>query len=282
MTMADWGGKCWFVTGASSGFGRAIASMVLENGGKVVATARNPAVLDDLVASAPGRVLATRLDIRDPQQMKQALADAEAFGGIDVLVNNAGYGFLGGVEESSDDEIEAQMDVNFFGPLRLLRAALPAMRARGAGFIVNISSIAGVRAFAGSAFYSGSKFALEALSEALAGELDRFGIKVLIVEPGYFRTDFSGRSIMVAGSPHPDYGFLARRRESALEAHGAQIGDPARGAAAILKAMNSENPPQRLAMGSDAYGIVREVLNSRLAELDSWRALTESTDFPAE
>jgi NAD(P)-dependent dehydrogenase (short-subunit alcohol dehydrogenase family) len=277
--MMESGEKNWFITGASSGFGKAIAEAILARGGRVIATARNPDTLDDLKAIAPDRVLAVQLDIRDPVGMAGALEQAKAFGGIDVLVNNAGYGFLGGVEESSDEEIATQMDVNFFGPLRLIRAALPDMRARGSGFIVNISSIAGIRSFAGSAFYSTSKFALEALSEALAGEVDRFGIGVMIVEPGYFRTDFSGRSLMHASNPHPDYDFLARRRAAASAASGTQIGDPRRGARAIIDAMNAQTPPTRLVLGSDAYAIVKDALDARHMELEDWRTLSESTDF---
>lgn len=277
----QWGDRNWFITGASSGFGKAMTTAVLARGGKVIATARNPTALEELMAMAPDRVLAVQLDVRDAIGMTRVLEQAELFGGIDVLVNNAGYGFLGGVEESSDDEIATQMDVNFFGPLRLIRAALPVMRARGSGFIVNISSIAGVRSFAGSAFYSTSKFALEALSEALAGEVDRFGIGVMVVEPGYFRTDFSGRSLMLASDPHPDYGFLARRRETASAANGTQIGDPDRGADAIIEAMNAPTPPGRLVLGSDAYTIVKDALDARRMELEDWRTLTESTDFAA-
>jgi NAD(P)-dependent dehydrogenase (short-subunit alcohol dehydrogenase family) len=273
----EWGEKNWFITGASSGFGKAIGQAILARGGRVIATARNPDALDDLKAIAPDRVLAVQLDIRDPVGMAGALEQAKAFGGIDVLVNNAGYGFLGGVEESSDEEIATQMDVNFFGPLRLIRAALPDMRAR-----VNISSIAGVRSFAGSAFYSTSKFALEALSEALVGEVDRFGIGVMIVEPGYFRTDFSGRSLMHASAPHPDYDFLARRRAAASAASGTQIGDPRRGAGAIIDAMNAQTPPTRLVLGSDAYVIVKDALDARHMELEDWRTLSESTDFAAD
>jgi NAD(P)-dependent dehydrogenase (short-subunit alcohol dehydrogenase family) len=279
MRVADWGTKNWFVTGASSGIGRAITMRVLEAGGKVIATARDPGVLAELVASAPDRVLAVALDISDGRQMADALERAEAFGGIDVLVNNAGYGFLGGVEESGDDEIAAQMDVNFFGPLRLIRAALPKLRARQEGFVVNISSIAGVRAFAGSAFYSASKFALEALSEALGAEMERFGIRVLIVEPGYFRTDFSGRSLAIPAQPHPEYDFLASQRQAAKALSGTQIGDPLRGAQAIISALNSDTPPKRLALGSDAYKIVKGVLDARMAELEAWQTLTQSTDF---
>lgn len=280
--MSGWGEKTWFITGASSGFGQSIATTVLERGGRVIATARDPAALEGLKAITPDRVLTVALDIGDRSQMESALQQAEAFGGIDVLVNNAGYGFLGGVEESSDAEIAVQMDVNFFGPLRLIRAALPDMRRRGSGFVINLSSVAGVRSFAGAAFYAASKFALEALSEALAEELERFGIRVMIVEPGFFRTAFSGRSLMTASQPHPDYAFLARRREAAQSVNGMQPGDPLKAALAIMTAMDHDAPPQRLALGSDAYGFINEALAGRQSELDAWQALSRSTDFPKD
>ncbi len=281
--MADtsaWSAKNWLVTGSSTGFGRAIAEAVLARGGRVAATARDPAALADLARAHDGRVLPLRLDVSDPAQVTDAIAQVEAWGGIDVLVNNAGYGFLGGVEESTEAEITAQMDVNFFGVVRMIRAALPSMRARGrGGYIVNISSIAGVRSFGGSGFYSASKFALEGLSEALHSELEPFGIRTLIVEPGYFRTDFAGRSIaMTAG--HPDYPHLAKQRAAVPQGHGRQPGDPVRGAQAIITAMESATPPLRLALGADAYQVCTEVMTGRLGELNMWRDLSESTQFP--
>ncbi|MGK2908235.1 MAG: oxidoreductase [Sphingobium sp.] len=278
--MSGWGAKSWFITGASSGFGRAIAQAVLENGGRVIATARDPATLDTLVAGSDGRAKAVALDVADPVQIAAAMDAAREFGGFDVLLNNAGYGFLGGVEESTDAEIKAQLNVNFFGPLELIRAALPDLRALGGGYIVNMSSIAGLRGHMGAGFYAASKFALEGLSESLAGEVKSFGVGVLIVEPGYFRTDFSGRSIAQASEPHPAYPFLAKVREYASSADGKQAGNPAAAAPAIFAAMDSDTPPLRLLLGSDAFAFADAALNDRRAEVDTWRTVSESTDFP--
>jgi NAD(P)-dependent dehydrogenase (short-subunit alcohol dehydrogenase family) len=278
--MTDWGRKSWFITGASSGFGRSIAQAVLAMGGRVIATARDISTLDDLVAGSAGRAIAVPLDVRDTGQMDRALEAARAFGGFDVLLNNAGYGFLGGVEESTDAEITAQMDVNFFGPLRLIRAVLPSMRAQGAGYIVNMSSIGCTRGHMGAAFYAASKFALEGLSESLSEEMRSFGIRVLIVEPGYFRTDFSGRSIAQASVPHPAYSFLARMRDRATGVDGMQAGNPDAAAPAVFAAMDSAAPPLRLLLGSDAFAFADDVLTSRRAEAEAWRAMSESTDFP--
>lgn len=277
--MASWGDRTWLITGASTGFGRAMAELVLGRGGRVVATARDAATLTDLVEASDGRAIAVALDVRDSGRTAEAMAQAEAFGGVDVLFNNAGYGFLGGLEESSAEEIEAQFDVNLFAPIRLAKAVLPGMRARGRGYIINMSSIAGVKGFPGSPFYSGSKFALEGVSEALAGEVRTFGIGVMIVEPGFFRTDFAGRSIRMAASPHPAYEVMARGRERVHETDGTQPGDPARGVAAILSAMEAEAPPLRLALGPDAYAFATAALDARRAELDRWADTTRSTDF---
>lgn len=278
--MTDWADKNWFITGASAGFGKAIARGILERGGRVIATARNLAPLDELVALGGDRVLPLRLDVRDANAIADAVAAAERFGGIDVLLNNAGYGFLAGVEEAGDEEIAAQFDVNFFGPLRLVRTALPAMRERGSGFIVNMSSIGGMRGHTGAGYYAATKFALEGLSESLAGEVARFGLHVLIVEPGYFRTDFSGRSLSFPTAPHPAYDFLKRQRERAAAVDGLQIGDPDRALQAMLAAMNSEVPPMRLLLGSDAYQFAVQALQARQTDVETWRVTTESTDFP--
>nr|WP_087572969.1 oxidoreductase [Sphingomonas sp. CDS-1] len=280
--MESWAGKSWFITGASSGLGKAIVRKVLEEGGRVIATARDPGALAELVELGRDRVLAVAMDVGNAAQVVSAIAEAERFGGFDVLLNNAGYGFLGGVEESSEEEIARQMDVNFFGPVRPIRAALPSMRERGSGYIVNMSSIAGMRTRQGAAFYGASKFALEGMSEALAGELRSFGIRVLIIQPGYFRTDFSGRSIMHAAAPHPAYPFLARQREQAGTVDGHQIGNPAAAAVAIVRAMDSGDPPLRLVLGSDAYAMALDVFDSRRAAVEAWRDLSESTDFPSE
>ena len=279
--MTGWGRKSWFITGASSGFGRAIARAVLAEGGRVIATARDISTLDELVAASDGRAKAVALDVSDSAQIRAAMDAARAFGGFDVLLNNAGYGFLGGVEESTDAEIAAQLAVNFFGPLRLMREALPDLRERGGGYIVNMSSIGGMRGHMGAGFYAASKFALEGLSESLAEEVKSFGIGVLIVEPGYFRTDFSGRSIARPSAPHPAYPFLAKMRDRATGVDGMQAGDPDAAGPAIFAAMDSEVPPLRLLLGSDAYAFADDVLTSRRSEIDAWRTLSESTDFPS-
>jgi NAD(P)-dependent dehydrogenase (short-subunit alcohol dehydrogenase family) len=277
--MAIWGDKTWLITGASTGFGRAMAELVLRTGGRVVGTARDVTVLADLVSSSNGRAIGVALDVSDLQQTAAAMEEVAAFGGVDVLFNNAGYGFLGGIEESSLDEIAAQFDVNLFAPIRLAKAVLPGMRERGRGFIINMSSIAGVGGFPGSGFYSGSKFGLEGMSEALAGEVAPFGIGVMIVEPGFFRTDFAGRSIRKTASPHPAYEALANGRARVNETDGVQPGDPARGVVAILAAMEAATPPMRLALGPDAYDFVERVMQARQTELETWAGTTKGTNF---
>lgn len=279
--MASWSDRAWFITGASRGFGRAMAEAVLARGGHVVATARSPASLADLVDRSDGRCTALALDVTDAGQVAEVARATDALGGVDVLFNNAGYGFLGGVEESSDAEIEAQFAVNLFGAMRMVRALLPGMRERGrGGYIVNVSSVAGVRGMPNAAFYAGTKFALEGFSEALSGEVAPFGIGVMAVEPGFFRTDFAGGSIRMAADPSPHYPALAQARAQLKAADGQQPGDPVRGVEAILAAMESEQPPRHLALGADAYAFIRDTLDARRAELETWRSLAESTGFP--
>jgi NAD(P)-dependent dehydrogenase (short-subunit alcohol dehydrogenase family) len=277
--MIDWSRCNWFVTGASSGFGLAAATTIAARGGRVVATARDPSRLVALSNQFPGRILPLRLDVTIPEEVAAAVDEASAWGGIDVLLNNAGYGFLGGVEESLPEEIAAQFAVNYSGAIALIQALLPSMRRRGAAYIVNMSSISGARGFAGAAFYAASKFAMEGLSEALADELRPFGIGVLIVQPGYFRTDFSTRSILHTKGESPDYPHLAERRQELAASAGAEPGDPNRAIDAILACMQSPRPPRRLALGSDAYKILRRVLDARSEELEAWKDVTESTDF---
>jgi NAD(P)-dependent dehydrogenase (short-subunit alcohol dehydrogenase family) len=270
----------WFITGASAGFGRALAQAVLARGGRVVATARDVTSLDVIAEAGGARALLLPLDVALPDQIAAAISQAEAFGGVDVLVNNAGYGFLGGIEESGENELRRQLEVNFFGAAALIRHCLPAMRARGLGFIVNISSIAGARGFAGSGWYAASKFALEGLSEALAAEVKPFGIGVMIVEPGAFRTDFAGRSIVMPTAPIPAYEELAANRLMVSQHDGLQAGDPTRAAEAILNAVESPEPPMRLVLGKAAVGLVRTALEARLADLNSWMTVAEGADFP--
>ena len=280
--MATWGDKTWLITGASSGFGRAMADLVLRRGGRVIGTARDATTLAGLVESGGGRAIGVALDVSDRQQTATAMEQVAAFGGADVLFNNAGYGFLGGLEESALDEIDAQFDVHVFAPIRLAKAVLPGMRERGRGFILNMSSIAGVKGFPGSPFYTGSKAALAGVSESLAGEVAPFGIGVMVIEPGFFRTDFAGRSIRKTAFPHPAYEALAKGRARVEKGDGVQPGDPARGVAAILAAMEAETPPMHLALGPDAYDFVAGVLEARRAELEAWAETTKGTDFVTE
>lgn len=277
--MIEWDRKCWFVTGASAGFGRAFVEAVLMGGGRVIATARQLASLDYLAGHDEDRVLRLALDVTDAGQIASAMAASAAFGGFDVLVNNAGYGFLGGVEESLDEEIAAQFAVNFFGPLNLIRAALPMLRGRGEAYIVNISSIAGFMSFPGGAFYAASKFALEGLSEGLAAEVASFGIRVMLVEPGFFRTEFQGRSIGLTAGAHPAYPELAERRAAVQDGDGHQRGDPKRGVAAIIKGMSTENPPLRLPLGPDGHDMAVASYERRREQALQWKALSIDTDF---
>jgi NAD(P)-dependent dehydrogenase (short-subunit alcohol dehydrogenase family) len=277
--MANWCDKTWLITGASSGIGKVVAQTILQCGGRVIATARNSAALVDVVSSAKGRAIGVALDVTKADQVTEAIRQARNLGTIDVLFNNAGYGFMGGIEESADDEIEAQFAVNFLGALRVIRAILPEMRERGSGFIVNVSSIAGVFGTAGVGFYSASKFALEGLSESLAAEVKPFGIHVMIVEPGAFRTAFFGRSLGVTRHPHPAYSQLAAERVKRAKRDGTQAGDPVRGVAAIIAAMESAAPPSRLVLGRSAFDLVKNVLETRLGELENWRESALSADF---
>jgi NAD(P)-dependent dehydrogenase (short-subunit alcohol dehydrogenase family) len=270
--------KTWFITGASSGFGRAFADHALARGDAVVATARIAARLDDLVAQAPDRVLALALDVNRPGAAQAAVEAAVArFGGIDLLVNNAGYGIVGAVEETPEAELRAQMETNFFGAVAVIRAALPVLRAQRRGAIVNISSLGGQLSFAGFSAYSASKFALEGLSEALALELAPFGLKVLIVEPGAFRTGFHGgalRHMPVMAA----YGeTVGKTREFAHGLHEAQEGDPRKVPAAVEQALAAERTPLRLQLGADSVAMVRAHAETLLADLKTWEPVALAT-----
>lgn len=274
-------GAVWFITGASAGFGLALGNEVLARRGRVVATARNSAALDPLRSAAPDRVLALDLDVTKKDQIDAAVREAERrLGRIDVLVNNAGYGFLSGMEEASDAEARAQFDVNFFGLCLVTRAILPLLRRQRSGFIVNLSSVAGVFALAGSAYYSATKFAVEALSEALAQEVAPFGIRVLIVEPGAFRTEFFGRSMARPANPIADYTELAAMRANLDKMNGVQPGNPALAARAIVDTVMSPSPPLRLLLGSGAFERARRALSARLQELDGNRAIALGVEYP--
>lgn len=273
--------RTWFITGATRGIGRAIAEAALAHGDRVVATGRDPDTLADLAATAGDRLLALKLDVTQPAEIDAAVtAASDRFGAIDILVNNAGYGLLGFFEETLDASIRQQFEVNLFGVMAVTRAVLPGMRAAGRGHIFNISSIAGFRSYAGAGLYCASKHALEAYSEALAGEIAPFGLKLTIVEPGYFRTDFLDPSSVRFGDVSlPAYAEASAARRATLEAtNHNQPGDPARLGAAILTLADAETPPLRFLAGSDAVQIFDEFLEARAEAVAAWRGLSASTD----
>jgi NAD(P)-dependent dehydrogenase (short-subunit alcohol dehydrogenase family) len=273
----------WFITGCSSGFGREIAQAVLARGWPVVVTARDKAHVADLAAQAPGLVLALSLDVTDQAAIAAAVHAAdERFGRIDVLVNNAGYGYQATVEEGLEAEIRAQFDANVFGLFAMTRAVLPGMRARRRGHVINITSVAGLAGFPGSAYYAASKHAVEGWSDALAAETSPLGIKVTCVEPGPFRTDWAGRSLRQTPTRIADYADTAgKRMQATRDASGTQAGDPARAARAIIQVTETDKPPRHLVLGAFGMGAVTGKLKERLTEIEAWRAVGEATDFPS-
>jgi NAD(P)-dependent dehydrogenase (short-subunit alcohol dehydrogenase family) len=273
--------RIWFITGASSGFGRAIAEAALAADDTVVAAARRPDAVTDLVESAPERVTALQLDVTDPDRVEAAVSDVlDRHGRIDVLVNNAGRGVIGAVEETTNAELRDLMNLHFFGPVALTRAVLPHMRERGSGAVVQMSSMGGRFTFPGAGAYSATKFALEGWSEALAKEVDRFGIRVLIVEPGAFRTSFNGSGALQISEAIADYDeLIGPVRSGMAEDNGTQPGDPAKAAAAILHALDSPDPPLRLALGNDAVDSISNALDEAQAELAAWESVGRATAF---
>ncbi|KJS59185.1 oxidoreductase [Streptomyces rubellomurinus] len=276
-------GRVWLITGANSGFGQAVAEAALAAGDTVVAAARRPETLSGLAAAHPGRVVPVRLDVTDQAQIAAAVDETLArFGRVDVLVNNAGRGLIGAVEESTDRELRDLMELHFFGPAALTRAVLPHMRARGSGAVVQMSSMGGRFSFPGVGAYSATKFALEGLSEALAKEVAGFGIKVLIVEPGAFRTGFAGGGALAHSAPIGAYDPIVGPVRTGLpDSDGKQPGDPVKAAEAILAALAAEPTPLRLALGSDAVDGVLANLDGAREELGAWEAVGRGTDFPA-
>ncbi len=279
----DIGNQIWLITGCSSGFGRALSEAVLGRGGQVVATARDPSTLADLQERWPDRVRLARLDVTDPASINSAVADAIAWRGrIDVLVNNAGYGVVGAIEEIDEEEVEAAFDANFYGVYRLTRAVLPHMREAGSGHVVNVSSMLGHVSAAGYGIYSAVKFAVEGMSEALAKEVAPFGIRTTIVAPGPFRTDFRKRGLHMA-SPRPPYDeTLKAFRENLKASDGKQPGDPQRAAALIIDAVNDAEPPLRLVLGETAITQIRAKLASVAADMDRFEKASIDTAFPPE
>jgi NAD(P)-dependent dehydrogenase (short-subunit alcohol dehydrogenase family) len=272
----------WLITGCSTGLGRALARIVLDRGWRAVVTARRPEQVADIVAGHEDRALALELDVTDPGRIAEVVKQADAaFGRIDVLVNNAGYGYLAAIEEGQDHDIRALFDTNVFGLVDLTRAVLPGMRMRRSGHIVNISSLGGLAAFGATGYYHATKFAVEGLSESLASEVAPLGIKVTIVEPAAFRTNWSGPSMRQSPVHIEDYAETAgARRASTLATYGRQPGDPVRAAEAIITAVGAQQPPLRLLLGKVAYDIASARLDSMRAGFDEWRDLTSSVDYP--
>lgn len=273
----------WLITGCSTGLGRALAEAVIAAGHNAVVTARDVANVTDLAANNADRVLALPLDVTDTAQVSNAVSQAEEkFGGIDVLVNNAGYGYRAAVEEGDDSDIRELFETQFFGAVSMIKAVLPGMRARRSGAIINISTI-GVQIMpAGSGYYAASKAALEGMSGALHAELKPLGISVTVVEPGAFRTDFAGRSLTQSSTVIDDYAETAgKRRKEHDTAHGTQPGDPAKAAKAIIAAAESAEPPAFLLLGNDALSTYRRLAAARLDTIQTWENLTTSTDLDA-
>lgn len=271
----------WLITGCSTGLGRSLAAAVLAAGDNAVVTARDVAKVQDLAAQFPATADAAALDVTDKAQVTDVVGEAEKrFGSIDVLVNNAGYGYRAAVEEGDEHEVADLFATNFFGTVSMIKAVLPGMRARRAGTILNISSIAGRLAAPGSGYYSASKFAVGGMSDALRKELAPLGIRVTIVEPGAFRTDFAGRSLQQSKTKIEDYATTAGpRRKENDKTHGTQPGDPARAAAALLDLVARPELPARLLLGSDAVKIVGNEVDSQRREIDTWKDLSISSDF---
>lgn len=271
--------RTWFITGCSSGFGRILARMALEQGDNVVATARDPGGLAELGTDFPDRLLALPLDVTRPDAAAGAMGQARArFGGVDILVNNAGFGFVGAIEEAEPAEYRPVFETNLFGLIETTRAALPLLRRSGRGRIVNLSSVGGITGRQGFGYYNASKFAVEGLSEALSEELAPFGIRVIIVEPGAFRTEFLGRSIKAAKQRLPEYEATSgATRDFSAANHGVQLGDPVKGMAVLMEAILAEDPPLRLPLGRDAIARIEAKVARLSHELDDWRGRAMAT-----
>lgn len=275
MTTED---KVWFVTGTSSGFGRHIVEQAIARGDRVVATARDPGALAELAARAPERVLALRLDVSQPSEIESAVQAAdERFGRIDVLVNNAGFSIVGAVEETSEEDLRATLETMFFGAAALTRAVLPGMRERKAGSIVQITSMGGVVTAPGFAAYCAAKHALEGFSEALAAEVEPFGVRVLIVEPGAFRTSLFGSAFRTMPALAAYAASVGPTRQYVVESAGKQPGDPEKAARAIVDAVAAGAPTLRLPLGADAVQAIRDKLARVAADVDRTEAVARAT-----
>ncbi len=273
--------KTWFITGCSTGLGRSLAKAVLEKGYRAAVTARDTEKLKEFSEKFPETAIILPLDVTDEESVKSAVRAAEKrFGGIDVLVNNAGYGYRAAVEEGEPDDMKRLFETNFWGPVALIKAVLPGMRAKKSGAIINVSSIAALRTAPGSGYYAASKCALEGMSGGLLVETAPLGIKVMIVEPGAFRTDFAGRSLTQSSTVIADYEETAGARRIGKDlSHGTQQGDPDKGADLIIQAIEAEDTPFRLLLGSDAVKFADDVMEGRRREYDKWREFSCGSDF---
>jgi NAD(P)-dependent dehydrogenase (short-subunit alcohol dehydrogenase family) len=274
----------WLITGCSTGIGREIARAALESGHSVAVTARNVDAVADFVDQFGDRALALPLDVTDRDQITSAVGSVEkTFGGIDVLVNNAGYGYMAAVEEGEDAEVRKLFDTNYFGVVDTLKAVLPAMRARRSGHVINISSMTGLVANPPNAYYSSTKFALEALTEALAKEVGPLGIKVTAIEPGAFRTDWAARSMQESSTPIGDYDDNVGARKTLIKQFADHLpGDPRKVAEAVLMVAGLDEPPLRLLLGRDVLAAVREKIADLTASIDHWESVTKNVNFPKD
>ncbi len=280
--MANTNNPVWFITGCSTGFGRELAKLILGRGWNAVITARNADQVKDLADGYEDNALVLPLDVNNKLQVATAVAKAEeTFGKIDVLVNNAGYGYFTSIEEGEDEKIRAQFETNFFGLVNMVQAVLPGMRKKRSGNIINFSSIGGLVGFTATGFYHATKFAVEGLSESLSKEVAPLGIKVLLVEPGPFRTDWAGRSTSRTPVQIEDYQEqVGKRMDVSLQGSGKQAGDPARGCEAIIKAVEEGTPHLRLLLGKIAFKLANEKLEIMRNNFTAWQDLSLSADFP--
>ena len=271
----------WLITGCSTGLGRALAEAVLEHGDNAVVTARDVSTVQDIADAHPDSALAVALDVTDDGQVAAAVAAAEErFGAVDVLVNNAGYGYRAAVEEGEDAAVQRLFDTHLYGSVRTIKAVLPGMRARRSGTIVNLSSIGARISPEGSGYYAAVKAAIESLTLSLRKEVAPLGITAMVVEPGGFRTDFAGRSLTQSAEPIADYADTAgKRRKENDTAHGTQKGDPAKAAAALIRVVESDDAPYMLLLGNDASDGFRAALDALRTEVDAWESVSRSTDF---
>lgn len=282
MTDHDSASPVWFITGCSTGFGREIAGRILRAGGRAVVTARDVGKLADLVDGAGERALALALDVNDSAQIAAAVAQAQQhFGRIDVLLNNAGYGYMSSIEEGVEAEIRAQFDANVFGLFAMTRAVLPLMRAQGSGHVINVTSVAGYIGFPGSGYYAASKHAVEGFSDALLAEVKPLGIQVTCVAPGPSRTDWAGRSMTQTPSRIADYaGTVGARMARTSAGSGQQPGDPERIADAVIALGGQPGAPRRFVLGAFGIGVVSDALRDNRAEIEAWADKGRATDFP--